>query len=44
MFRHRRIEHNKVIGGKRLGGNNTWFPDRAAAGLAAYPALPTANR
>jgi hypothetical protein len=39
-----RIEHNKVVGGKPPGGSNTWFPDRASAGLAAYPALPTPNR
>jgi hypothetical protein len=38
-----RIERNKVIGGKPLGGNNTWFPDRAAAGLANYPILPQAH-
>jgi hypothetical protein len=35
-----RIERNKVIGGKNPGGDNTWFPDRAAAGLPKYPALP----
>lgn len=35
-----RIERNKIIGGKPPGGNNTWFSDRAAAGLRKYPALP----
>jgi hypothetical protein len=35
-----RIEGNTVIGGKRQGGNNRWFPDRAAAGVDKYPALP----
>ena len=38
-----RIERNKVIGGERPGGNNTWFPTREAAGLGPYPALPKAN-
>ena len=38
-----RIERNKVIGGERPGGNNTWFPTREAAGLRPYPALPNAN-
>ncbi|HUG79378.1 MAG TPA: hypothetical protein VML57_17995, partial [Burkholderiales bacterium] len=35
-----RIERNKVIGRERPDGNNTWFRDRAAAGLDRYPALP----
>jgi hypothetical protein len=35
-----RVERNKVIGGKEPGGSNTWFPNRAAAGLPKYPALP----
>jgi hypothetical protein len=40
-----RIERNKIIGDKIIGGkqpvgNNTWFPNRAAAGLGKYPALP----
>ena len=36
-----RVEGNRIIGGRRapLSGN-TWFPDRAAAGLPKYPALP----
>ncbi|WP_026609101.1 right-handed parallel beta-helix repeat-containing protein [Methylocaldum szegediense] len=35
-----KIERNKVIGGERVGGSNTWFPNRAAAGLPPYPKLP----
>ena len=35
-----RIERNKVIGREQPDGNNTWFRDRAAAGLDRYPALP----
>jgi hypothetical protein len=38
-----RIERNKVIGGQPLGGTNTWFANRAAAGLSRYPALPQAH-
>lgn len=35
-----RVVRNKVIGGPRPGGDNRWFPDRATAGLGAYPTLP----
>jgi hypothetical protein len=35
-----RMERNTFIGGERPAGNNKWFPNRAAAGLGAYPALP----
>ncbi len=33
------IEGNTLVGGKKVPGN-TWFADRVAAGLGAYPALP----
>ena len=36
-----RIRQNRVIGGARLRGENEWFADRSAAGLAKYPALPS---
>jgi hypothetical protein len=36
-----RMERNRIIGGKQAPrSGNTWFPDRAAAGLPKYPALP----
>jgi Right handed beta helix region len=38
-----RIESNRVIGGSKPAGSNTWFADRAAAGIPPYPALPEVN-
>ncbi len=35
-------EGNKLIGGDPVSGNE-WFPDREAAGLGPYPALPQVN-
>jgi len=34
------VRRNKVIGGTRTAGDNTWFPDRKSAGIGAYPSLP----
>ena len=34
------LRNNIIVGGEQIEGDNTWFPDREAAGFPAYPALP----
>ena len=33
--------NNTLIGGEDLGGTNSWYPNRDAAGIPPYPDLPT---